>query len=106
MNELANQSMIECTQSDLNFRSCSTGDLKVLATSYVINWDVGQWVFVLFFLPCVCYTFTYSFVQLKCFINKCTFMDIYKRADGYIHIYTLVRPQDLDEEDSEQIPVK
>ena len=33
-------------------------------------------------------------------------MDIYKRADGYIHIYTLVRPQDLDEEDSEQIPVK
>ena len=78
-----------------------------MATSYVINWDVGQWVFVLlFFLPCVCYTFTYSFVQLKCVISKCTFMDIYKLSDGYIHLYILVGPQDLDEQDSKQISVK
>lgn len=78
-----------------------------MATSYVINWDVGPWVFVLlFFLPSVCYTFPYSFVQLKCFINKCTFMDIYKLSDGYIHLYILVGPQDLDEEDSKQISVK
>lgn len=33
-------------------------------------------------------------------------MDIYKLSDGYIHLYILVGPQDLDEEDSKQIPVK
>lgn len=60
---------------------------------------------ILFFLPCVCCTFTYSFVQLKCFINKYA-MDIYKLSDGYIPLYVLVRPQDLDEEDSKQISVK
>lgn len=33
-------------------------------------------------------------------------MDIYKLSDGYIPLYILVRPQDLDEEDSKQISVK